>query len=64
MREIIGLPQQMTPAVIQVIRLERWKGAPDPLEALRVDALRAYGRAWAKPDSGLLKTISISIKSR
>jgi hypothetical protein len=64
MREIIGLPHQMTPAVIQVIRLESWKGASDPLEALRVDALQAYGRAWAGPESGLMKTISIAIKSR
>jgi hypothetical protein len=64
MQEIIGLPQQLTSAVFQVIRLERWKVAPDPLEALRVDALQAYGRAWARPASDLLKTVSMSIKSR
>jgi hypothetical protein len=49
MREIIGLPREMTPAVSQVIRLERWKFAPDPLEAVRADARQAHNRAWAKP---------------
>jgi hypothetical protein len=48
MREIVRLPREMTPAVYQVIRLERWKFAPDPLEAIRSDALRAHGGAWAK----------------
>ena len=38
MREIIRLPREMTPAVSQVIRLERWKFSPDPLEAVRTDA--------------------------
>jgi len=50
MREIIGLPREMTPAVRQVIRLERWKSAPDPLEAIRSDALEAYRSAWAKQE--------------
>jgi hypothetical protein len=48
MREIVALPHEMTPAVSQVIRLERWKSAPDPVEAIRADALEAYRRAWAK----------------
>jgi hypothetical protein len=49
MREILGLSLEMTPAVFQVIRLERWRSAPDPLEAVRSDALEAHRRAWAKP---------------
>lgn len=47
MREIIRLPLELTPAVCQVIRLEAWKLAPDPLEAIRTDALRVHRRAWA-----------------
>jgi hypothetical protein len=50
MREIIKLPREMTPAVSQVIRLERWKFAPDPLEAVRSDALEAHRRVKAEPD--------------
>jgi hypothetical protein len=46
MREIIRLPYEMTPAVSQVIRLGSWKLAPDPLEAVRSDALQAHTRAW------------------
>jgi hypothetical protein len=49
MREILGLPLETTPAVFQVIGLERWMAAPDPLEAVRSDALEAHRRAWAKP---------------
>lgn len=49
MREVVKLPREMTPAVIQVIRLERWNSAPDPLEALRSDALEAHRAAWANP---------------
>lgn len=49
MREIIGLPREMTPAVFQVIRLERWQFAPDPLEAIRSDARQAHRCAWTKP---------------
>jgi hypothetical protein len=48
MREIIRLPLELTPVVSQVIRLERWKFAPDPLEAVRSDALEAHRSAWAK----------------
>jgi hypothetical protein len=48
MREIVKLPIEMTPAVSQVIRLDRWKSAPDPLEALRSDALEAHRAAWTK----------------
>lgn len=46
MREIVGLPLELTSAVIQVIRIEAWKSAPNPLEAIRSEALRAYQRAW------------------
>jgi hypothetical protein len=46
MREIIGLPREMTPAVSQVIRLGAWKHAPDPVEAIRSDAVEAHRRAW------------------
>jgi hypothetical protein len=53
MREIVKLPFEMTPAVCQVIRLERWKFAPDPLEAVRSDALEAHRSAWAKPKTPL-----------
>jgi hypothetical protein len=49
MREIIGLPREMTPAVSRVVRLEGWKFAPDPLEAIRSDARQAHKCAWAKP---------------
>jgi hypothetical protein len=49
MREILGLPFEMTPTCFQVIRLERWRSAPDPLEAVHSDALEAHRRAWAKP---------------
>jgi hypothetical protein len=48
MREIIGLPHEMTPAVFQVIRLERWKFAPDPIEAVRSDAMEAHRSSWTK----------------
>jgi hypothetical protein len=48
MREVVKLPIAMTPAVSQVIRLERWKSAPNPLEALRSDALDAYRAAWTR----------------
>ena len=41
MREIIRLPCEMTSVVYQVIRQERWKFAPNPLEAVRSDALQA-----------------------
>jgi hypothetical protein len=49
MREIIRLPREMTPVVFQVIRLEMWKLAPDPLEAVRSEAIETHGRAWGKP---------------
>ena len=49
MREITRLPCEMTPAVFQVIRLGIWKSAPDPLEAVRSEAIETHGRAWAKP---------------
>jgi hypothetical protein len=52
MHEVIRLPSEMTPAVSQVIRLERWKSAPDPLAAVRSDALEAHRRAWPKPGLG------------
>jgi hypothetical protein len=52
MREIIRLPREMTPAVSQVICRERWKFAPNPLEAVRSDALQAYSVALAKPAIG------------
>jgi hypothetical protein len=48
MREVVRLPREMSPAVCQVIRLERWKHAPDPLESIRADALRFHRRAWRK----------------
>lgn len=50
MSEVIRLPREMTPAVRQVIRLERWKSAPDPLEAIRADALEAHLSAWSKQE--------------
>jgi hypothetical protein len=49
MREVVRLPREMSPAVCQVIRLERWKHAPDPLESIRSDALRLHRQAWRKP---------------
>jgi hypothetical protein len=49
MREILRLPREMTPVVCQVIRLERWKLATDPLDAVRADALEAHQCAWDKP---------------
>jgi hypothetical protein len=49
MREIIRLPCEMTSVVSQVIRQERWKFAPNPLEAVRSDALQSHGLALAKP---------------
>ena len=42
MCEIIRLPREMAPAVSQVIRQERWKFSPAPLEAVRSDALAAH----------------------
>ncbi len=50
MREVIRLPREMTPAVCQIIRLGRWKLAPEPLEAVRSDAIHSYRRSWAKPE--------------
>ena len=64
MREIMRLPAEMTPAVSQVIRLERWKVAPDPVEAVRSGALEAHHRAWVKPVFGLSTTVSLPDKSR
>ena len=48
MREIVKLPHAMSQAVFQVIRLERWKDASDPLEAIRSEAIEAHERAWAR----------------
>lgn len=53
MREIIRLPMELTPAVVQIIRIEAWKLAPDPLDAIRMEALRAHQRAWPRTDSPL-----------
>jgi hypothetical protein len=64
MREVIRLPREMAPAVSQVIRLERWKFAPDPLEAVRSDAREAHGRAWANPAFCSSTTVSLPGKSR
>jgi hypothetical protein len=58
-REIIRLPHEMTPAVCQVIRLDRWKVAPDPLEAVRSGALEGHRRAWVKPVFGLSTKVSL-----
>lgn len=63
MREVIRLPREMTPAVLQVIRLERWKVEPDPLEAVRSDALEIHRRAWAEPVFGASTTLSRPGKS-
>jgi hypothetical protein len=52
MREIIKLPREMTPAVGQVIRLGRWQVEPDPVEAIRSDAIEVHGRAWSKSGTG------------
>ena len=49
MREVMRLPAEMTPAVIQMIRLGSWKLAIDPLEAIRSDAFAAHLRAWTTP---------------
>ena len=46
MREIVRLPLELTPTVIQVIRIETWRCAPNPLEAIRSEALHTYRRAW------------------
>jgi hypothetical protein len=47
MREVVKLPREMTPAVYQAIRLEKWRLAPDPLAEIRSGALQAHRRAWA-----------------
>jgi hypothetical protein len=64
MREVMRLPVEMTPAVIQVIRLETWKLAPDPLEAVRADAFEAHLRAWTKPASRSSMAAPVSRKAR
>jgi hypothetical protein len=64
MREVIRLPREMTPAVNQMLRLEMWKLSPEPLEAIRSDALEAHRRAWAGSTSGLSKSIALYIKPR
>jgi hypothetical protein len=48
MREVVRLPHELSPAVLQVIRLEAWKQAPDPLEAIRLDAMESHQRAWGR----------------
>jgi hypothetical protein len=48
MREIVRLPLEMTPAVLQVINLRRWEMAPDPLESVRADALRIFKQSRFK----------------
>jgi len=48
MRELVRLPHEMTPAVLQIIGLERWRDADDPLDAIRSDAIEAHRRAWVK----------------
>jgi hypothetical protein len=64
MREVMRLPAEMTPAVIQMIRLESWKLAINPLEAVRSEAFQAYLRAWTKPASGSKMTIPVSTEPR
>lgn len=49
MRETVRLPLELTPTVIQIIRIEAWKSAANPLEAIRSEALRAYQYAWTRP---------------
>jgi hypothetical protein len=44
MREVIKLPVEMTPEVIQVVRLGLWKLAANPLTAVRTDAFEAHLR--------------------
>lgn len=48
MREIVRLPLDLTPSVVQIIRIEAWKLSPDPLEAVRTEALRVHNRAWTR----------------
>jgi hypothetical protein len=47
MREIVRLPLEMSPAVYQVLRLQMWRGSPNPLEIIREEAIEAHRRAWA-----------------
>jgi hypothetical protein len=58
MREIVRLPQEMTPSVLQVIALQRWTDASDPLEAIRSAAIESHQSAWAKP--GVPRSIRLS----
>ena len=60
MREVMRLPAEMTPAVIQMIRLETWKLAPNPLEAVRSEAFEAHLRAWTRPAQRSSVTVPIS----
>ena len=64
MREVMRLPAEMTPAVIQMIRLENWKLAPNPLEAIRSDAFEAHLRAWTKSATRSSITTPVSRKAR
>lgn len=63
MREVVKLPHEMSQAVFQVIRLERWKDAPHPLEAIRLDAIEAHERAWAGSGFSASKSLTAVQKS-
>jgi hypothetical protein len=43
MREVMRLPVAMTPAVIQVIRLESWKSASDPINRMHLRRISVRG---------------------
>ena len=64
MREVMRLPVEMTPAVIQIIRLGNWKLAVNPLEAVRSEAFDAHLRAWARPMSSSKITAPVSTEPR
>jgi hypothetical protein len=64
MREIIGLPCELTPAVSRAILLETWKSAADPLEAVRSGALKEHSRAWGRLANGFSTITTLRNRSQ
>ncbi len=48
MREIVRLPNEMSHTVLQVIRLEKWQDASDPIAAIRSHAIEVHHQAWSR----------------
>jgi len=50
MREIVKLPPQMGPVVLQSIYSNRWRSSPDPITTVREEAVQCFDNAWKRRD--------------